>query len=119
VIGYVVVKTGSLWPGVIYHLCHNGLSVLQTRVTSDLLETSPFLRSIFALEGADAEQLLYTIPATLVLGFIGAVVLWWLKSLPYHQSAEERLQDALDHQVALPAGESAGFRVPGSAASGH
>lgn len=118
VIGYVVVKTGSLWPGVIYHLCHNSLSVLHTRVTPDLLESSPLLRSILA-PGLEAEHFLYTIPATLVLGFVGAIVLWWLKSLPYHQSAEERLQDALDHQVALPASESAGFRVQGSAASGQ
>jgi sodium transport system permease protein len=106
VIGYVVVKTGSLWPGVLYHLCHNGLSVLHTRVTPELLDASPLLRSILA-PSQEAEQLLYTIPATLALGFVGAIVLWWLKSLPYHQSAEERLQDALDHQVPVPAKASA------------
>ncbi len=118
VIGYVVVKTGSLWPGVLYHCCHNSLSVLHTRVTPELLDGSPLLRSVLLLDDK-AEHLVYTIPATLVLGFVGAIVLWWLKSLPYHQSAEERLQDALDHQVALPASEGSGFRVQGSAASGQ
>jgi hypothetical protein len=38
-----------------------------------------------------------------MLGLCGLAVLWWLKSLPYHRSAEERLQEALDQQTALPA----------------
>ena len=31
VIGYLAVKTGSLWPGVLYHFVHNSLSVLLGR----------------------------------------------------------------------------------------
>ena len=35
---------------------------------------------------------------------LAACILWWLKSLPYTHSAEERLQEALDSQpAAMPA----------------
>ena len=100
-IGYVVVKTGSLWPGVLFHMTHNGLSVLQARLTPDLHESQPLLRWLF-VPGFEAGTLLYSLPATIVLGSISLVLLWWLKSLPYHRSAEERLQEALDHQAPLP-----------------
>jgi hypothetical protein len=40
----------------------------------------------------------------LVGAALAAAILWWLKSLPYHHSAEERLQEALDAQPsAVPA----------------
>ena len=101
IIGYITVKTGSLWPAMLYHLCHNGLSVLHTRLTPELVETQPILRQIFAEVLADG-QLRYSLPATLLMGLIGVLLLLWLKSLPYEHSAEERLQEALDHQLDEP-----------------
>jgi sodium transport system permease protein len=102
VIGYVAVKTGSLWPGVLFHMTHNGLSVLQARITPELHDSQPLLRMLL-VSGAEPGSLHYSITASIVLGLVAAGILWWFKSLPYHASAEERLQDALDHQVALPA----------------
>ncbi|MEX2174364.1 MAG: ABC transporter permease subunit/CPBP intramembrane protease [Pirellulaceae bacterium] len=102
VIGYVVVKTGSLWPGVLYHLVHNGLAVLQTRVSPELIQSQPLLRMLFE-PSAEGGAPFYSVPATIVLAACGLGVLWWLKTLPYHQSAEERLQAALDQQIPLPA----------------
>jgi sodium transport system permease protein len=102
VIGYVAVKTGSLWPGVLFHMTHNGLSVLHTRLTTELHESQPLLRLLLVADEQTGE-LHYSIAASVVLGLLAAGMFWWFKSLPYHASAEERLQDALDHQVALPA----------------
>jgi sodium transport system permease protein len=102
IIGYVVVKTGSLWPGMLYHFCHNGLSMIHTRLTPDVLDQHSYLRALFA-PGAEHGQLMYSLPTTIVMGVLGLAVLWWLQKLPYHRSAEERLQEALDHQVPLPA----------------
>jgi predicted MFS family arabinose efflux permease len=42
----------------------------------------------------------YQPAVAIITGIAAAALLWWLKSLPYQQSAEERLQDALDHQSA-------------------
>jgi hypothetical protein len=71
-----------------------------------LLENQPILGKLF-IQGFEKDQLLYSLPATVTLGLVGVGLLWWLKSLPYTASAEERLQEALDHQVALPAKVSA------------
>ena len=105
VLGYIVVKTGSLWPGVLFHFTHNSLSVLQARLTPDVQQSQPLLRWLF-VPGWEEGSLLYSIPATAVLGLGALATLWWLKSLPYHRSAEERLQEALDHQSPLPAKSS-------------
>ncbi len=102
VIGYVVVKTGSLWPGVLFHFTHNSLSVLQARLTPDLDHAQPLMRWLF-VRGFEEGSLVYSLQATFVFGAISLAVLWWLRSLPYHRSAEERLQEALDHQAPLPA----------------
>ncbi|MDX1945583.1 MAG: ABC transporter permease subunit/CPBP intramembrane protease [Pirellulaceae bacterium] len=96
VIGYIAVKTGSLWPGVLYHFVHNGLGMLLGRVTPETVDTLPWLRHIIRL-GADGEPS-YTPAATIVAALLAAGVLLWIKSLPYQRSAEERLQEALDHQ---------------------
>jgi sodium transport system permease protein len=103
VIGYVAVKTGSLLPGVLYHLTHNSLSILLSRITPDLLESQPLLR--FAVEpGAEAGQIIYRLPFAVAAALLAVCILWWLKSLPYTHSAEERLQEALDSQpAAMPA----------------
>lgn len=106
VIGYVAVKTGSLWPGVLYHLTHNGLSVLMGRVTPEAIRTNSLLRLIF--DASPEGDVSYSIPTAIVAAALAAVVLLWLKSLPYHHSAEERLQEALDNQSSpLPAKSAA------------
>jgi sodium transport system permease protein len=97
VIGYVAVKTGSLWPGVLFHFVHNSLSVALGRLSPDSIATHPLLSLIFE-RGAEPGQVVYQLPATLVAFGLAAGILWWLKSLPYHHSAEERLQEALDNQ---------------------
>jgi sodium transport system permease protein len=98
VIGYVAVKTGSVLPGMLYHAVHNGLSVLLGRVSDALLESYPILRWIY--QSAGEGQFAYQPGAIVVASLLAAALLWWLKSLPYHRTAEERLQEALDHQPA-------------------
>jgi sodium transport system permease protein len=97
VIGYVAVKTGSLFPGVLYHFVHNSTSVLLARLTPDLLDTYPALKLVFA-PGNESGQIVYSLPFTIAAALLALGLLWWFKSLPYHRSAEERLQEALDHQ---------------------
>jgi sodium transport system permease protein len=103
VIGYIAVKTGSLLPGVIYHCTHNGLSILVGRLTPEAIESQPLLR--FALEpGSEAGQFVYRVPFAIAAALLAVCILWWLRSLPYTHSAEERLQEALDSQpAAMPA----------------
>lgn len=100
VIGYVAVKTGSLWPAMLYHVTHNSLSAIMGRLNADAITSRPVGSWLFE---KTPDSLVYSIPATVVMALLAAVVLWWFKSLPYTRSAEERLQEALDHQsVATP-----------------
>jgi sodium transport system permease protein len=110
IIGYIVVKTGSLWPAVMYHACHNGLLVLHTRLAPETVAAQPLLRQIFSYDLAHG-QLRYTLPASIAMGLVGLFLLLWLKSLPYDRSAEERLQEALDHQLDEPRAASPGRPV--------
>jgi sodium transport system permease protein len=96
VIGYVAVKTGSIFPGMLYHFVHNSSSVLLGRVTPNLLESHPWLKAVFA-SSAEGE-ISYRLPFTVAAALTGLALLWWFKSLPYRRSAEERLQEALAHQ---------------------
>ena len=76
-------------------------------VPADQLFTAwPPLRE--ALSGVvTGEQLVYHPAAVaLALAFAAALALW-LQRLPFHASAEEQLQDALDHQVPAPSGARA------------
>lgn len=121
VIGYIAVKTNSIWPAMVFHLVHNSLMVIVSRVSLGEASSHPFFSRLLVPadqaipaggwlsrlmgEAVHGEQLIYhPVAAAIALAGAGAIVIW-LKRLPYHASAEERLQDALDHQVpaALPA----------------
>ena len=104
VIGYIAVKTGSLLPAALYHFSHNSLSLLMSRVTSQTLQEYPVLRFVFTpapefFASGKPEQMLYSPVATIIAALLAMGILFWLKSLPYYATAEERLQKALDHQT--------------------
>jgi len=69
-------------------------------VTPELIESYPLLKLVFA-PGAEPGEYFYRLPFAIAAALIGLALLWWFKSLPYHRSAEERLQEALDHQPTI------------------
>jgi sodium transport system permease protein len=99
VIGYVAVKTGSLLPGMVYHAVHNGLSVMLGRLSPEVMENLPLLRLVLE-PGAEPGEFIYRWPVALVALAVAGGLIWWLKGLPYQHSSEERLQEALDSQIA-------------------
>jgi sodium transport system permease protein len=99
VIGYVAVKTNSLLPAMAYHLVHNSLGVLQGRITPALIGEWRVLDLIFSY--SEASGIEYRPSAMVIAALCGALVLLWIKRLPYHPCAEERLQDALARQTQL------------------
>ena len=104
---------------MLFHFTHNSLAVLSGFATpavvqadpalswlyipaSSLFQWLPFLRQMFAGVIAD-DQLVYNPLAVLLALTAAAGILYWLKRLPYHILAEERLQEALSRQGSLPA----------------
>jgi sodium transport system permease protein len=114
VIGYVAVKTNSIWPAILFHFTHNSLAVVSGFVTPQMLETNsimswlfipaadlfhhvPLLKQLFS-EAIAADQLVYNPLAVLLALSAAGGILYWLKRLPYHSLAEEQLQELLSQQ---------------------
>lgn len=101
VIGYIAVHTGSILPCMIFHALHNSLQLIAAEFFSKAaVVTNPGLEP-FVVESTHLPGLyLYRTPVLIVSILASGVVLYWFRSLPYSRSAEEQLQDALDHQTA-------------------
>lgn len=102
VIGYLAVQTGSLLPCALFHMVHNGLAVLTTKVTPDVIEQYPILKSIF--RQANESGCLYQ-PHVVALGGLTALaLLCWFRRLPYAHTPEERLHETIDRPEPQPVG---------------
>ena len=97
VIGYIVVQSGSLLPGILFHLTHNSLVVLSSRLDMDAVLNRPELRWIFA--GSPGELgVQYSWLAIACAVVAASAVLLAYRNLPYRPYAEESLREVLDHQ---------------------
>ncbi len=93
VIGYIVVQTGSIWPGMAFHLVNNSIGVLVARVTPELQEQYPILVKLFGVPGESG--VLYGWPSILVSGFLSLALVAWFSLQPVAKSAEELQREEL------------------------
>lgn len=97
VLGYLAVQTGSLLPGILFHATHNALALLGAKFLPGWAAGHAGLH--WALNTEAGAETLYRWP-TAALGLaLAAPLLWWLHRLPYQKSAEEVLQEAIDHHT--------------------
>lgn len=97
VIGYLAVQAGSVWPAVAYHLVHNSLALLASRVKPDTIEAHPWLDLLFA-NPAGESGLVYHLGWTVAGLLVAARLFVWLHRLPYAKTREEALYEAvLEH----------------------
>jgi sodium transport system permease protein len=97
VIGCIAVQTGSLLPAIIFHAVHNAIAVLSTRIDAAFLERFPGVARMGTLhEGSFAYD--WTVVALCLWGALS--VLYWMTRQPYKRTAEEALQEAIDHHTA-------------------
>ncbi len=102
IIGYVAVKTGSLFPAMLYHFTHNSLAVLMGLVDKNLVESHPWLKFIYFEIQHDGETGFVFQPGfAAAAACLGILLLFWFKRLPYHRSAEELLQSVMDRPTTL------------------
>jgi sodium transport system permease protein len=99
-IGYLVVQTGSLLPGIAFHFVHNSLALLATRATPAFLAEHEWLRAM----GVSADEgLSYGWAVTFMGTALAVLLLAWFRGLSYARTSEERLQEAIDQNVSQPA----------------
>ncbi len=96
VIGYLAVQSGSIFPCMLFHLVHNSLTVVSAVLSPEELGYNPLPEWIARdVGGAYA----FSVPAVVLSGLLSIGILAWFRSLPYDRTAEETLQDALEHQT--------------------
>jgi sodium transport system permease protein len=95
VIGYVAVQTGSLLPGMLFHVTYNSL-----------MFAGPTILARFTPQHT-AAALPYTWPVFAVAAAGAVLLLLWLHRLPYQATREEQIGDAQARQQHHPLAASA------------
>jgi sodium transport system permease protein len=116
-IAYAAVQTGSIVPGILFHMLHNTMQVVAPRGWLALQGKSPIFDWFInpeALAEKDHEVFgvfLYRWPVMVVAAVGLCLVFYWLHKLPYARSQEESLQESIDEfdakDVDLPAASAA------------
>jgi sodium transport system permease protein len=86
ILGYLAVQTGSLLPCILFHLTHNGLTVLVSRLAPSDLAGQPWLRGMVRSLGDG--DFIYTTPIVALGGVTSLALLMWFRSLPHGASPE-------------------------------
>lgn len=112
VLGYIAVQTGSIFPGMLFHMLHNGLQILSTKIDARLIDGVPLLEWLINSDALVREDELapaqvYHWPVVVLAAMGACLVLYWLHRLPYARSQEETLQESIERcdapDVDLPA----------------
>jgi sodium transport system permease protein len=98
VIGYIAVQTGSILPGIVYHVCHNALGITIGLFSERYATEDGFLQRLLGT----LQEVGYPLPVVICSGFMALGLLYWFSRLKYVKSAEESLQEAIDHHVPQP-----------------
>jgi hypothetical protein len=92
------VQTGSILPGIVFHMVHNGLGVLVPRQMPEWLAGHPALRWLVVSVGPGDYH--FTPLALLLSAAASVLLVVWFQRLAYARTDEETLQEAIQHQVA-------------------
>jgi sodium transport system permease protein len=109
ILGFLAVQSGSILPGIVFHVVHNTLAVANARIMPEMVPHGPLLRKLVApLDGGGC---VFTWPVA-VVGLLTAVMLLvWFGRLRGPKSPEEELAEAIErgeqHQAPLTPQEAA------------
>jgi sodium transport system permease protein len=102
VLGYLAVRSGSLLPGVLFHMLHNGMTVLSAKVTPELIERVPGLGFLVQ---PTADGLAYQWPVYVFGGVASLALLGWFAWFPEARNPEDLLQEAYLRSADAPLGD--------------
>jgi sodium transport system permease protein len=111
VLGFLAVQSGSILPGMVFHVLHNGLAVANSRITPGMVPKSPLLHSLVTPVGSGG--CLFEWPVVVVGSLAAVLLLLWFGRLKSPKSQEELLNEAIERgrHEAMP-------RLPEEAACG-
>lgn len=94
-IGYIAMKTGSLWPGAAFHFVHNSLAVTVSRIDADAMAAMPLLNWFFEASGGAENTFGYRWPLLVVGAAAALPLVLWFHRRPELLSDEEQVQRAM------------------------
>jgi len=104
VIGYIAVQTGSLLPGIVFHLTHNATKLLYKEIGTPDPNGNDAINWIFKFD--EKGEFSYQ-PGMVVLSvLLSILILAWFARLTYARSVEEALQDKIDQNRFDPSADS-------------
>jgi sodium transport system permease protein len=93
VIGYVAVQTGSIFPGMLFHMAHNGLMILYSQINSDLVDRYPALN--WLVDQTEPGVFTYHAAVVGVAALMAVLTTLYFARLTPSNSAEEVLQETI------------------------
>jgi len=102
-IGYIAVKTGSVWPGMAFHAVHNALKLTAVWLPEEVIERWPHLGLLLSRD--TQPNYVFYWPAVLLSGALALGLLCYFLRLPHRESAETpcQPQQDMDYPTAIPA----------------
>lgn len=82
VLGLLAMRSGSLLPGVVFHMIYNGTEVLRNRVVVTGIPGTPLDHLVTAQQIEGTTLLRYDWPLLMVCAVIAAWAIYWLIGLP-------------------------------------
>ncbi len=93
VLGFLAVQSGSIFPCIVFHLAHNSLAVLNSRLSPAMFENISGMESLI-VPGKNG-GCTYTWSVVIFGALAGLLVMIWFGLLPYRKTPEEALQQAI------------------------
>ena len=93
VLGFLAVQSGSILPCIVFHLTHNSLALLNSRLTPAMFENISGMGSLI-VPGKNG-GCTYTWSVVIFGTLAGLLMMVWFGLLPYQKTPEEELQQAI------------------------
>jgi sodium transport system permease protein len=94
VLAWIAIQSRSILPGMIFHIVHNSLAVVNGRVTPEMIPESRWLRQL--ITPVDGGGFLFEWPLIFIGFFIAVLLLAWFGRLTYVPSQEEKLTESIE-----------------------
>lgn len=94
VLGFLAVQTGSILPGMVFHLVHNTLAVANGRIPTDMITDVPLLRGLVTpISGGGCT---FEWPLLVVASLGAVLLLMWFSRLNSPKSQEDALEESIE-----------------------
>jgi sodium transport system permease protein len=93
ILGFLAVQSGSILPGMVFHVVNNTLAVASSRITPDMVPAVAWIQKLVVpAEGGGCS---FAWQVVVVGTLTGVLLLMWFGRLSCPKSAEEQLEEAI------------------------